>query len=271
MKPALATARKKGIAVDENAAAERLLQSTLGLTVAGPAIMEGQRGGDGSLYLMEDLARIGYKPDRLTDSLAAAIAAEQGQDGAWHSGFGLARTPLEDTDFSRTAMALRALKTYGPPGRASEFRERIGRAAHWLGTAEPVVTEDLAMRLSGLAAAGMSPKDLQEFAQPLIRLQRASGGWPQRAEWPSDAYPTGVSLWTLVDTGILTPRDPRYGRGVRFLLSTQSLDGSWRVVSRAARLQSYFESGFPYGNDQWISMMGTGWAASALALSIDPQ
>jgi ankyrin repeat protein len=268
---AVAAARKRGIEVDENAAWERLQQSTSGLTAAGPAIMERQLAGDGFLYLMEQLGRIGYEPDRLTDSLAAAIAADQGQDGGWHSHFGLARTPLEDTDFSRTAMAIHALKTYGPRGRAAETKDRIERAAQWLRTAEPLVTEDLAMRLSGLAAAGAGPADLREFAQPLIRLQRVSGGWAQRAEWPSDAYATGMSLWTLAETGMFEPRDPRYRRGVRFLLSTQNMDGSWHVVSRAARFQPYFESGFPYGDDQWISMMGTGWAASALALTIDPQ
>jgi squalene cyclase len=58
-------------------------------------------------------------------------------------------------------------------------------------------------------------------------------------------------------------------KGIKFLLATQSVDGSWRVASRATKFQEYFESGFPYGHDQWISTMATGWAANALALSID--
>jgi hypothetical protein len=53
------------------------------------------------------------------------------------------------------------------------------------------------------------------------------------------------------------------------LLGTQGPDGSWRVASRATKFQQYFESGFPYGHDQWISTMATGWAANALALSIE--
>jgi hypothetical protein len=38
------------------------------------------------------------------------------------------------------------------------------------------------------------------------------------------------------------------------------------VVRQDASLsfQSYFESGFPYGNDQWISATATGFAAVAL-------
>jgi len=58
-------------------------------------------------------------------------------------------------------------------------------------------------------------------------------------------------------------------KAVKFLLGTQAADGSWHVVSRATKFQQYFESGFPYAHDQWISTMATGWAANALALSIE--
>jgi squalene cyclase len=74
-----------------------------------------------------------------------------------------------------------------------------------------------------------------------------------------------MTLWALSEAGVRRPDD----KGVKFLLATQSADGSWRVDSRATKFQEYFESGFPYGHDQWISTMATGWAANALALSID--
>jgi len=32
----------------------------------------------------------------------------------------------------------------------------------------------------------------------------------------------------------------------------------------------YFESGFPYGDDQWISQIGTAWAAMALTVTDSP-
>jgi len=35
--------------------------------------------------------------------------------------------------------------------------------------------------------------------------------------------------------------------------------------------QPYFESGFPHGDDQWISAAATSWAAMALALTVEPQ
>ncbi len=73
----------------------------------------------------------------------------------------------------------------------------------------------------------------------------------------------------LAEAGVIEPGQDVYQKGVKFLLSTQSADGSWHVVSRATKFQPYFESGFPYGPDQWVSTMATGWAANALALAID--
>jgi ankyrin repeat protein len=266
---AVSAARSKGVTVDEGAAKERLLQSTSTPMSVGPGIMEYPNGGDdGFLYLMEALGRTGYAPNRLTDYLAARIAADQDPNGAWHGNFGLARTPLEDGNFSRTAMAIRTLKKYGTPARAAENKQRIERAAAWLISNEPVVTEDRAMRLAGLAAAGFNPVMLRQIARRLLLRQRHDGSWAQRDEWASDGYATGMALWALAEAG-MPLSDGAWQRGVQFLLETQRADGSWHVISRAARFQPYFESGFPYGHDQWISAMGTGWAASALALAID--
>jgi ankyrin repeat protein len=267
---AVSAARTRGVAVDEKAAAERLQQLTVGLTAAGPAILDRQGfvGGDGALYFFEALARGGFAPNRGTDFMVAELATEQWPDGRWSEG-GVARTPLSDSPFSRTSMAIRALKTYATPGRAAETKERIERAAQWLLHAEPLTTEDFDMRLSGVAAAGGSHTELEKLAEPILARQRPDGGWGQREELPADAYATGMALSALTESGVLKPDDTAYQRGVKFLLSTQNPDGSWHVVSRAAKLQPYFESGFPWGHDQWISMMGTGWATGALALALD--
>jgi hypothetical protein len=42
------------------------------------------------------------------------------------------------------------------------------------------------------------------------------------------------------------------------------------VKTRSLPIQPYFESGFPYGHDQWISSAATSWAAMALTLAIEP-
>ena len=261
---AAAAARAKGIPVDEKASHDRQWQITLTMN---PVQLEGAAalgGADNNLYAVEALLRAGYPSNHVTDLLVANLAASQGGDGGWHLP-GYSRSPLQDSDFSRTAMAMRALKTYGTPGRANEMKQRIERGKQWLLHAEPVILEDMDMRLVGVAAAGASAAELRKLAEPILALQRSDGGWAQRRGFPSDAYATGMTVWALNEAGVMRP-DPK---GVRFLLASQSADGSWHVATRATKFQQYFESGFPYGEDQWISTMATGWAANALALSID--
>ncbi|MBV9401112.1 MAG: ankyrin repeat domain-containing protein [Bryobacterales bacterium] len=264
---AASAARSNGIPVDEKASRERRLQITSTLVSSGPVQLEGAAalgGADNNLYSVEALVRSGYAPDHITDFLAANLAAYQGSDGGWHLP-GYSRSPIQDSDFSRTAMAIRALKKYGTPGRAAEITGRIERGKQFLLHAEPVILEDLDMRLTGMAAAGASPAELRKLAGPILSRQRADGGWAQRDGFASDAYATGMTLWSLAEAGVLRPSDAAYRKGVGFLLGTQSADGSWHVSSRATKFQQYFESGFPYGHDQWISTMATGWAISALA------
>jgi N-acyl-D-amino-acid deacylase len=58
---------------------------------------------------------------------------------------------------------------------------------------------------------------------------------------------------------------------VDYLMRTQEKDGSWHVRSRAFGFQPYFESGFPHGHDQWISMAATAWSAMALMPTAEQQ
>ena len=81
----------------------------------------------------------------------------------------------------------------------------------------------------------------------------------------TDAYATGLSMYALQASGSATADDPAMKRGTAYLLSTQRADGSWFVASRSPKFQPYFEGGFPYGQNQWISSMATGWATAALA------
>ena len=265
---AVGAARGKGIVIDEKAASDRWIQITSGLNGAQLEGAAPLGGADNNLYVAEALVRSGYTADRRTDILAANLAAYQGGDGGWHLP-GYARSPLQDNDFSRTAMAIRALKTYGTPGRAAEMKERIERARQWLLRANAVTTEDLNMRLIGVAAAGGGMSDLRKLADAVLAKQRPDGGFAQRDGLASDAYATGMALWALTSSGVIQPQHDACRKGVRYLLATQKPDGSWHVPSRATKFQIYFESGFPHGHDQWISTMGTGWAASALSLALD--
>ena len=114
----------------------------------------------------------------------------------------------------------------------------------------------------------MSPEKKQPFAQQLLSEQHDNGGWAQRPGMKSDAYATGSVLVALHAAGGVSRDHPSWQRGVDDLLQTQELDGSWHVVSRSEPFQEYFESGFPHGKDQFISAYATGWATTALLLSL---
>ena len=101
-------------------------------------------------------------------------------------------------------------------------------------------------------------------------MQRQDGGWGQTHERDSDAYATGSALVMLHQAGGLPSDSPVYQRALGFLVGTQQADGSWRVRSRSKPFQSYFESGFPYGKDQFISTAASSWATAALTLACPP-
>lgn len=268
---AVGVARPKGIHVDEQAALGRQKLNKAFFGAMGPMLLE-RTDTPGSpdlpMYALAAMASTGYAPDRMTDAMVANVAAQQLSDGRMHLG-GVARPPIEDGDIFRTALGIRVMKVYGPPGRAAEMEERIERARKWLLSAKTVTAEDRGMQLLGLRWAGADEKKLQQLAKVILSDQRADGGWAQRAELQSDAYATGQSLYALALGGGVAPAEASYQKGVKYLLSTQHADGSWYVRSRAPKFQPYFESGFPYGHDQWISSMATGWATAALALAID--
>jgi ankyrin repeat protein len=219
---------------------------------------------DSLLAPMMTYADLEEPANDLTDLMLHYVAVRQDSTGAWQFK-GIARSPFEDSDITRTAMAIRALKQYGWPARQAEFNERIERAGKWLASAAPVTTYEHADRIMGLRAAGVSASDLRSDAQTLISLQHADGGWAQTRYLDSDAYATGLVLHSLYAAGLLKPTDAAYAKGVAFLLRTQFPDGSWYVRSRAPKFQPYFQSGFPFDHDQWISSAGTAWALIALA------
>lgn len=265
-------ARAKGLQVDEKAAADRRAL-TRGQFFSPLNLLERldvPGTPDTPIFALGALANASYKPDRITDGIVANVIAQQSSDGNWLAPHGsIARPPIEDGDISRTALGICALKNYGAPAHTADVNERIGRARDWLFAATATTAEDRNMQLVGLRWAGADPAAVRRLARVILAAQRADGGWSQRAELGSDAYATGQTLYALSVGATVSPREPAYQRGVKYLLATQYADGSWYVRSRAPKFQPYFESGFPYGNDQWISQMATGWAAAALTLALD--
>jgi len=198
-----------------------------------------------------------------TDSLMRLLRLWQRPDGSWPTPV---RPPIEASEFTATAVAARGLRTYGVDHPAAN-QAALARARNWLETRQPANHEDRVFRLLGLIWAEGSKAVQSAAKDELLKGQRQDGGWAQTDYRSSDAYATGEALFALRAAGLSA--DSRvYRRGVRYLLKTQLVDGSWLVRTRSHPTQSYFESGFPHGEDQFISAAATNWATQALLLSL---
>jgi hypothetical protein len=163
--------------------------------------------------------------------MAHLIATRQLPDGRFQAV--PMRPPLESSDFTATALSLRALQLYG-----KEPEDRVARASQWLRNSRPRTTEDRVMQLLGMGWSNAGADDLRKGAAALLAEQRPDGGWAQLSAIESDAYATGQALVALNWAGQLKTTDPAYQRGVAFLLRTQSSDGSWLVRTRAFPIQA---------------------------------
>ena len=148
------------------------------------------------------------------------------------------RPPIGEGPIAVTAYAIRALKTYAPPGRKTDTDQRLARASAWLRAQKAVTTEDRNMQLLGLLWAGGPASERARLARAILDKQRADGGWAQTDNLQSDAYATGVSLSALAEAGGIGPTHAAYQKGVQYLLSTQRADGSWYVKSRGAEISA---------------------------------
>ena len=219
-------------------------------------------------YRLWEYSSIGYPADSHTEAMVWFVATTQRSDGRWVDS--LSRPPITGGDFIATSLAIQSLQLYPLTGRGKETRERISRAANWLGENEAKLQQEKAFKLLGLAWAGKSTEELQPLVHELFGLQNDDGGWSQLTNLSSDALATGQALVALRVAGGIPTSHADYQRGMRFLLNTQFDDGSWYVQSRSNPIQKYFESGFPFGHDQWISAPATAWASMALTLAVAP-
>jgi ankyrin repeat protein len=205
---------------------------------------------------------------QVTDAIARYIMAAQAADGSWRSSEGR-RPPMNSGKFQSAALAIYGMKHYAPEVEKLTSEKAIARAVAWLEKSTPVTNQDHAFRLLGLVWGNGSTAVIRNEAKALSALQRADGGWSQLPALGSDAYATGEALFALGYAGRLAANEPVFRKGVDYLLRTQANDGSWHVKTRAIWLQPYFESGFPYGQDQFISTAGTAWATLALTVAAE--
>jgi squalene cyclase len=163
---------------------------------------------------------------------------------------------------------MRALQMYAPKSTGSAYETSVQSALNWLTLAHATNTEERAFRLLAFGWAKASREMIDAAARELIAEQRPDGGWSQLLHMQSDAYASGEALVALQEAAGLPANHRSIQRGVQFLLETQLEDGSWLVKTRSIPIQPYIESGFPHGEDQWISAAATNWATKALTLAL---
>lgn len=264
----LAMARARGIPVDdriivqEKTTIESYLEGWRERVLQGVGI---PGDSDTISAILLGMGAENYPSTPATDALAIFLRNHQSPRGQWYST--AHRPPLESSDIQVTAVSMRALQIYLPTANRSEYDKPIQMAAAWLAKAQPRTTHDRAFQLLGMKWGGAEPQIIAAAARQLISEQRADGGWAQLPSLASDAFATGQALVSLKECGALAVTDPAYQRGTKYLLESQLADGSWYVKRRALPIQPYFESGFPHGRDQFISVAATNWATQALALA----
>ena len=264
---ALTEARRRGYATDAAASQKMTKEHVAGLgpqrdnllsaacTIPGMATTTG--------YAAIAMYGEGYKPDSLTDGFVHCLLASQDADGRWREGG--ARPPLSPSSpIPATALGARVLELYGIPAFARDLTAGVARARAYLLSSKPVEGDDFAYRLLGLFWTEAKTEQVAAAARELSAQQRTDGGWAQTPDMQPDAYATGLALSALAMTDPTSVNTAVYRRGVDYLMRTREADGSWHVRTRAFGFQPYFESGFPHGHDQWISMAATAWSAMAL-------
>jgi len=230
---------------------------------------KGQGGQvDTAGYALLTLEVGGWKADATTEAVVEYLLQRDADRGYWRTTSN--RPPSEWSQFTPTYLAIRALHRWSTTDQKDRAAKRIDAARRWLVETPAKDTEDRVFRLLGLHAAGAAD-GARSASDELAKSQRDDGGWAQTDDMASDAYATGTALFALQRAGGLSVDDLAYRRGVAFLVRSQLDDGSWLVLSRSRPFQTYFESGFPHGKDQFISMAASGWATAALCLALPPK
>lgn len=226
----------------------------------------GQVDSAGAALFTLELGR--WKPDATTEAVVEYLLLRDKNADHWRPASN--RPPTVASPFTTNYLAIRALKKWGAEAQKDRIDARIETVRVWLQKATVKDTEDRVFRLFALEAVSEPVKNRQPAIEDLLRSQRKEGGWGQLDSMDSDAYATGSALVALHQAGGLATDDPVYQRGVAFLIKNQFEDGSWHVRTRSKPIQTYFESGFPHGKDQFVSVAASGWATTALTLSLAP-
>jgi Squalene-hopene cyclase C-terminal domain len=269
---AFAMARERGFALPDELFKKQTTHVAAFLDNNREQFLKGHGTGgqvDSAGYALFTLERGGYKADDTTAAVVEYLLQyNQARD---HWGVSGSRPPSEASLFTTNYLALRALQFWGPPEQKERIAGRIEAVRGWLLKTPSKDTEDRVFRLWALPLLKVDAKERKAAAGELLKAQRKDGGWSQLPNLESDAYATGSVLVVLHEVGELATTNAAYQRGVAYLIHSQREDGSWLIHSRSNPFQPYYESGFPHGKDQFISIAASGWATAALTLTLPVQ
>ena len=205
----------------------------------------------------------GYARNEITDAVIEFFLQRDADTPYWSAQS--KRPPSEGSRFTSTFFALRGMKAYGFREKQQGIDRRRQAALEWLIKTLPVDHEDRVFRLRALTLTKAETESIQTAATDLLNEQKSDGSWWQlETIEQGDAYATGSALAALHDSERLNVDSASYRRGLGYLLRNQQDDGTWHVESRSRPIQEPYDSGFPHGDDQFISASASAWATLAL-------
>ncbi|MEW6282684.1 MAG: PA14 domain-containing protein, partial [Candidatus Eremiobacterota bacterium] len=172
--------------------------------------------------------------------LARWLAERQSKDGSLHND--RVEPPIEQGDIMVTANSLLVLRQAGEFAADARLRQASARAADYLLEAVPETTQDRCHRILGLAIGRPEGAEdaLRGEVSALWDLQRPDGGWSERPGLErSNGFATGQVLYALKVAGV-SVSDARFQRGVKFLVDSQQVFGSWPAVDTDASRPSEY-------------------------------
>ena len=132
---AFALAKTRGLAVDDAIGREQVRVMLARWAPEREGLFQRDNGGINNAvfnagYALLGLAVAEVMPNATTDAMVHFISTHQMTDGRFRSNS--YRPPLEYSDVTATALGIRALQQYAPPGRKDETLMVLARARNWL-------------------------------------------------------------------------------------------------------------------------------------------
>jgi len=204
---------------------DELAQHRAGLIAK--ATQKGDGGGLDNIHqlILGGAPFAGQTPDsEWLAELVTILSKWQQPSGSWKAAGQLPSTAEQnEITTAWTALALASLDTPG-----AETQQALAAAAPEMKKMQPGKTNESLLTLLLWERRFGAPDRAGKLQSELEQRQNSDGGWGWVPGTPSDAFATGQALYALSSCD-LPAADATIGRGRRYLLSTQTDDGSWTV------------------------------------------